>query len=263
MTQSTWRQWWHDWWSPPVAEPTPTRQLSASSFESRLPSALPGAPFEAWFTVEWYNTTPAEATDHEQLAEAVRAWAAAITARDVPSDVPAVQTRLAQRLAATRSLPGTDLVLVAGSVTLDAPAASRRAALQWEELHRELALDRLRREVERNELRYLREVFTRPEVARSYWLRHHPEALDELLSDRFEQIAERLGQTPEDPQQTIATLLREFLTGLGQEERRYLLDQLAAVFAAFRRSDLGDRLGTVGQMTAAPPTPNGPLAGHT
>lgn len=263
MTQSTWRQRWSDWWSPPAAEPAATRQLQSFSFGTTLPSALPGAPFEAQFTIEWYRTTPAEAIDHNRLADAVREWAAALTEREVPNDVAAVQSRLAPRLATTRTIPGTGLVLVTGSVALDAPAASRRAAQQWEELHRELALDRLRREVERNELRYLREVFSHPELARSYWLRHHPEALDDLLSDRFEQIAERLGQTPEDPQHTVATLLREFLTGLGQEERRYLLDQLAAVFAAFRRSDLGDRLGTIRHMTAPPPAANGPVAGRT
>lgn len=129
------------------------------------------------------------------------------------------------------------------SAELTVSPEAQRAAQEWDELQRQLAMDRLRQEVELSELAYLREhILSQPSVARAYWLKHHPNAFGDLLDDRFERIAEKLGRSNEDPNVAIARVISDFLSDLGADQRQYLLAQLAKVFTSFERTDLAERL---------------------
>jgi hypothetical protein len=132
---------------------------------------------------------------------------------------------------------------VIATVRLDADDESRRIATEWEALQAKLTLDRMNAQVELERLRHLREdIFQHPDVARTYWLDRHPDAVAAALSDDFERIAEKLGSGPGPATMTVANLLREFLTDLSSAEKVALVDLVRRMFVATGRADLADQL---------------------
>ncbi len=96
-------------------------------------------------------------------------------------------------------------------------------------------------EIER--LRHLREdIFRRPDVARTYWADRHPDAIESLLDDRFERVAEKLGSAADNSAMMIANVLHDFLGDLDAEQKRTLIDLLSRLLINFRRGDLVAKL---------------------
>jgi hypothetical protein len=133
--------------------------------------------------------------------------------------------------------------IIAARAAVSVTDQAQAAAAAVEELQRKLELERLREQMELQKLRYLREeVFSRPDVARSYWLHHHPDSLSDLLTDRFEQIAAKFGESGETSFIVVARLVEDFLGKLDEDGRAYLVKQLDRVFASFNRPDLSEQL---------------------
>ncbi|MFF3854446.1 hypothetical protein [Micromonospora sp. NPDC002575] len=128
-------------------------------------------------------------------------------------------------------------------VQLAVSPQARAAAEAIREIARQSALERLKQRAELEQIRYLREsIYSRPDVARSYWLHHHSDQLNEMLKIDFEGIAQKFGDVAESRFLVIAKLIGDFLGGLGDGERRYLLGQLGEVFSSYDRPDLVKRL---------------------
>ncbi|MEU4792486.1 hypothetical protein AB0F95_22530 [Micromonospora tulbaghiae] len=128
-------------------------------------------------------------------------------------------------------------------VRLTVSPQARTAAEAVLKIAREAALERLKQGAELERIHHLREnVYSRPDVARSYWLYHHPDRPDELLTINFEGIAEKFGDVRESRSLVIAKLIDDFLGQIGDVERRYLLTQLGQVFSSYNRPDLAERL---------------------
>lgn len=244
-----------DWLSGPRVTPEPAVQMYTDTFGTRLPSVLPGADFHGRFTVSWYGRPPDYDADLGIIRRSIPEWAAKHTAKASAARMDAAQREIGAAFAQIRAIGGTHIRLAGATVILTATPQAQQMAQEWENTERQRAAGRLRRQLELDEIAYLRdEIFSHPETARCFWLKHHPGALNDLLDDRFERIAATLdgsgsgsgfGSGPDgggDAQRDVARVVLEFLDGLTAADRGYLIDQVARVFCSFDRDDLADRL---------------------
>ncbi|MFV2107687.1 hypothetical protein [Micromonospora sp. LOL_015] len=129
------------------------------------------------------------------------------------------------------------------SVRLTVGRQAYAAAEAILEINRQAALERQRQRAELDRIRYLREsVYSHPDVARSYWLYHHPDQLKSMLDIDFEGIAEKFRNREDARFLVIAKLIGEFLGRLEDADRRFLVSQLGQLFSSYDRSDLAERL---------------------
>ncbi|WFE65061.1 hypothetical protein [Micromonospora sp. WMMD714] len=239
-----WRGISRDWTS--GSEKPPPMPTPSDTFEATLPSALPGANFQAEVTVEWRGREPeAEAKIRAFVWDHLARWAAArrVTVASHLADL------INARGVTETPVPQTCLVLTRLHVRIAVPAESLAVTTAWEVAERRATLEKQRRTDELHQLRWLRdEIFARPDMARMYWHLHHPADLRSMTDATFDQIAAQLGgdervvspQAEEDP---ISVLIGKFLAGLGADERRHLIGQLDRVFRSFDRTDLAGQLG--------------------
>ncbi|MGC9665184.1 hypothetical protein ACNTMW_01350 [Planosporangium sp. 12N6] len=241
MTSTTLSQRLGKWWQSTtyVADGPQVRE---ERFSAALRSAVDGACFHAHFAVVWQGGDDPD-SGSRQLRKFLQDWAEDIARGFSITRLDRLANELNDRLGRSGYLHDTNIYLTRASVALFATPEARQAALLWDEVQRQLAIERLRQETELAQLEYLRtRIFSQPSTARVYWLKHHPEALDALLDDRFDQIAARLGAAGETTHLVIAHLVEQFLTGLDDSEQQYLLHQLGQVFSSFGRQDLGGQL---------------------
>jgi hypothetical protein len=214
------------------------------SFTAKLVSCVPGTYFRADFSVRVFTT-------RSELPPEYRSWlrrrliheAEASSRRVSVSTLENTTVNINYRIQnlSWKDLPQSPRVTVL--VTLTTSADELKIAAEWESLQARLALTRMTEELDLERLRHLREdIFRQPEVARTYWLDRHPDALAEALGDNFERIAEKLGSGPGPTTMTIAHLLRDFLADLPAAEKSALLDLVRRVFQASSRSELADQL---------------------
>lgn len=229
--------------APPIQTPPAPSPIMQETFTVTLPSIIDGASFRASFTVSWHRHAHHPDGGGAIVRYRLGAWAAQRSARKSPSQYEALESELTFQM---RSFERTQegIWIVGGSVILGVTAEAEKAGAEWDALQRQLALDRVRRQVDLAELEYLREeVFCRPKVARSLWLKRHPDSFTDVLDDRFERVAEKLGATAEESDDLVtARLLVDFVQGMSLTERQYLLAQLGQVFTSFGRDDLAKRL---------------------
>jgi Cyclic nucleotide-binding domain len=93
----------------------------------------------------------------------------------------------------------------------------------------------------------LRVLLADPTTARLWWLENSPGKLDNLVTqkmdDIFEKVADLFGEPACRPAaDPIAELIRVFLRDLDGRCRERLIDQLRHVFTAYERGDLADAL---------------------
>ncbi|MDR7277031.1 hypothetical protein [Catenuloplanes atrovinosus] len=229
---------------PELVEVEPAR---SEHFTAALNSKMAGAYFDTHFEIDWYgppdlrwrlrNTFYVEAnrhaagylvTDAGRLEIELNVLAGERWRHQLPSGV---------RLARSR-------------MTVYASDAARQAAEEVNALRRRAVVEQQERAVEQERLSYLRQaILSRPEVARSYWFQHHPDALKDLAGDHFEEIAAKLADvttTATEPSSVaIARLLDDFIAKLGEERIDYLLGQLRMMFVAWDREDLAHGLAEV------------------
>ncbi|MFC3993847.1 hypothetical protein [Actinoplanes siamensis] len=137
-----------------------------------------------------------------------------------------------------------DMSIVGADVELEVSPDVLAAYNEMQAIRRQAAVERLRWETDLVELEFLREqVFSRPEVARSYWLKHHLDKPGDFAAVPFDQIAESFAadRGPDTPTR-IAEIIGDFLGRLDEGQRDYLIGQLGRVFSSYSRPDLAERL---------------------
>ncbi|WP_410812815.1 hypothetical protein [Micromonospora sp. 067-2] len=206
----------------------PEDPVQPVTFSVELGSCHPHVAFDAIFQFSW------QGDDQATLWAArlkITEWAGQITAK-----YSVTQAGNAELEINTRNANGV-------RVQLAVSPQARVAAEAILEIDRQTALERLKQQAELERIRYLREsVYSRPDVARSFWLYHHPDRPEELLTIRFEEIAEKFGDVGESRFLVIAKLIGDFLGRLEDGDRRYLLGQLGQLFSSYDRPDLAERL---------------------
>ncbi|MEV6349519.1 hypothetical protein [Actinoplanes sp. NPDC051851] len=212
-----------------------------------LPSTDRDLSFSAVFGVYWQGEPgrywPARNEVDKRVVE--------LAGRYTVAQVGFLESELNNRLGQWFHLAG--IRLVAGGATLSVAPEVLAAHAEMQAIRRNAAVGRLRWETELDELGYLREkVFSRPEVARSYWLNRHLDTPGDVARIDFEAIAAMFAGPGESTTTVIAGLLHEFLSGLDDGQRRYLVQQLGAVFTAHARADLAGLLGSVPGEQAGP-----------
>jgi hypothetical protein len=239
--------------------PPTSPRVHEHNFRMALRTSVPEVNVQARLAVTWQG-----GSDRDREISDVRRFvgtiAGQVAARDSATRLETMQNDLNNYFATARTIPNTNLVLLQASVNLEATPEALQFTQEWEQIQRQIVLDRLRRSAELEHLTYLREeIFSDPAVARSYWMKHHPTSLNELLDDRFERIAERLGQSPANvPEATVSRLIGLFLADLDSSERQYLLAQLSRVFTSFSRDDLAARLDALMAGTGMTEGSDGP-----
>jgi len=198
------------------------------TFSAELRSCHPHVAFDATFQFWWQGDDQATLwTARQKITE----WADQVTARYCVTQAGNAENEINTRIA-----NGVRVQLAVGPL-------ARAAAEAILEIDRQAALERLRQRAELEQIRYLREsVYSRPDVARSYWLYHHPDQLNAMLNIDFDGIAEKFGDAEESHFLVIANLIGDFLGRLEDGDRRYLVGQLGQVFSSYDRPDLAEQL---------------------
>jgi hypothetical protein len=215
--------------------------IGQDAFSDRLPAALPGTEFVATFTAVWQPLRPLE-----HPGEKVR-WCLLDASRKIAAKRKVTERTMLEAELNTR-LPQIDLttshlMLLNCSVSLTVDSEAEQDTIMIDKLTRDLRLQRLRQQLEQEQMGYLRnKVLTDPATARCYWLVHHPDRLEPLLDDTFEQVAAKLTGGGDRQASVVAETVQDFVGGLTAEERRYLLARLGDVFVSFDRGDLAGRV---------------------
>ncbi|MFY1697998.1 MULTISPECIES: hypothetical protein [unclassified Solwaraspora] len=222
---------------PPVPAPPPAQDV----FTDRLPAALAGTEFVATFTAAWQPLRPSD------RAAATLRWCLLDAARRIAANRKVTERTMLEAELNTR-MPQVDLTashlrLLSCTISLKVDSEAEQDTKMVDKLSRELRLQRMRHQLEQEQMTYLRErVLTDPTTARCYWLAHHPGTLEPLLDDTFERVATKLTGGTDQQGSVIAETVHDFVGGLSPEERRYLLDRLGDVFVSFDRGDLAGRV---------------------
>ncbi|WFE20810.1 hypothetical protein O7621_23510 [Solwaraspora sp. WMMD937] len=198
------------------------------TFPAELRSCHPYIAFDATFQFWWKGDDRAAFwTARRKITE----WADQVTARYCVTQAGNAENEINARISS-----GVRVQLTVGRRAL-------AAAQDVLEINRQAALECQRQRAELDRIRFLREkVYSRPDVARSYWLFHHPDQLKAMLEIDFEGIAEKFGNTEDSQFLVIAKLIGEFLGRLEDADRRYLVGQLGQLFSSYDRSDLAELL---------------------
>jgi hypothetical protein len=209
-------------WARPE-DPAPPR-----IFPAELRSRHAHVAFDAIFHFRWQGSDEAA---YWTARQKITDWADQVTARYCVTQAGNAENEINTHI--------TKRVCVQLAVSPQARAAAEAIL----EIDRQTALERLRQQAELERIRYLREsVYSRPDVARSYWLYHHPDQLSAMLEINFEEIAEKFGDAGESRFLLIAKLIGDFLGRLEDGDRRYLIGQLGQFFSSYDRLDLAERL---------------------
>ncbi|MFI6758928.1 hypothetical protein ACIBF5_07260 [Micromonospora sp. NPDC050417] len=234
----------HNLLGPPPAPlpPAPPPILRRSEFTDQLPSRMAGVAFDVAITADWYLLGGTAAQGEAALRYCLLHAARGMTASAEVTALTLVEAELSYRLP-LMNLTQSKIRLAGCAVSVTVQPEVRQVATLAEQLRRNLVVQQLEQQLEQAHLRYLREqVLSDPATARTYWFKHHPGSLDPLLGDQFERVAARLTSSgsPEIP--AIAGVVHDFLSGLDEDERRYLMARLGDVFVSFDRGDLAARV---------------------
>jgi hypothetical protein len=221
-------------------------------FSADLPSRIDGSYLRAECTVRWLGPVETAAEDRQVLRRSIVGYLYPEARRHTAAHLETAELAVNARLAVMTPPPETTMHRVTVSARLTADTQSREAAGEWERLRTRLTINRLNAQLEVERLRHLRDdIFARPDIARTYWLDKHPTAMEEVLDDRFERVAEKLTSGPLPSTLAVANVIREFLTGLGPEHKQVMMELLHKTLADFGRADLSRGL---------PPEPDCPSA---
>jgi len=226
----------------PVAAAVQPATWIDDAFPATLPSRVEGGWFSASFTARWLGD-PTRDDLRDWLRGCVVRRAERFTRNLSVVHLDTVQLGVNARLREITIPADVSVRHFTVTAALTATEEARRAAAEWEELQTKLALRQMNDKLEIERLRHLREdIFRRPEVARTYWLDRHPDAMESLLDDRFERVAEKLGSAPDNSAMVITNVLQDFLGDLDAEQKRTLIDLLSRLLIDFRRGELVARL---------------------
>jgi hypothetical protein len=233
----------------PVHEtPQESTFFHRESLLERAPSKLQGARFHVTVTAYWHL---AHGNSDDRLWQARAALQTKIRERAVLreiEDASILESDLQSLLMACELADGVRLARV--SVQVEVP----QTTLDFAEAHRRLVQDsiltRLRQDQELEQLRHLRTaILGDPGFARAYWLQNRPGPIDPLLSEAFDQLAERINGRPSE-ENSIETswaaqlghALTGFLGSLNEAERQTLVRWLSQLFSNFGQAHINQRL---------------------
>ncbi len=232
------------WFPAPEPQPQPLPVADMlHEFTVDLASRIEGSHLRAVCAVRWYGDFATEEADRDRLSRLITGHAQAEVREFTAARLEAAEIAVNARLSRVAPPAGSRIRSMAVTVRLTADQQTREAAVEWEKLRTQLAVNRLKAQLEVERLRHLRDdIFARPDVARAYWLDKHPNDLDEVLGDRFERVAERITSGPQPSTLAVANVIREFLAGLGTEHKQVMMSLLHKTLADFGRADLALRL---------------------
>ncbi|GGK28808.1 hypothetical protein GCM10010124_21910 [Pilimelia terevasa] len=237
----TLRERFREWLRAFLAEPAGPAEEPPEVWQEWLTDVAPTAVRGADFGVELCATYTGE-WNPAAVRTALRDLVVQCTADRLVTEDAAVQDLL--NSARSRQLPDSSTVIT----SIEAVVRVSASAVARTEEHQRLAAARAAREYERAEqvedLRFLwTEIFSKPELARMYWHRRHPDRLQELGGEVFEVIAGRRTDAcaPPDP---LVDAVAEFLRGLDGPERAQLISTLPVIFQGYGREDLAAAVPT-------------------
>jgi hypothetical protein len=234
---------------PPVDPPEPELAEFVDGCILDLPSLIAGDYLQADCTIRWVGPVAQEELDRNKLRYAVIRYVRPVARRHTAARLDTAQIAINARLSQVAPPPGSTARHMTATVRLTAEATAQETAVAWEKLQSRLEINRVDNQLEIDRLRHLRDdIFTQPDIARTYWLDKHPEALDAVLEERFDRVAEKLTSGPQPSTLVVANVIREFLAGLGPEHKEVMMGLLHKALADFGRADLARRL---------PPEPDG------
>ena len=144
-------------------------------------------------------------------------------------------------------IPGTGIRLISASAALQVEDGHRKFAEQEADLNRQVRFHADDAKVKMAHLATIRDMFLHDSASAAlWWSEGKPERLLELAThkDKFSTAVNVLNGADLDRAEADQTsqLIGAFLTDLAPHHRKYLLDQLARVFASYDRPDLVDKL---------------------
>ncbi|MCW2141589.1 hypothetical protein BXY51_006173 [Actinoplanes cyaneus] len=208
-------------------------------FSTELSSRDRGLPFSASFVLRWQGQEQTFLAAKRDLHQ----WAVDRSSRLRVTDSEYLDAVLNLQLCqqwVRRIDADTRIISAEAAVQVDPDVLNTYAEMQA--IRRRAAVERLRWETDLEELRFLREhVFSRPEVARSYWLKNHLDRPGDFNPAPFDKIAASFAASPEaSVSARIAGLVGDFISGLNEEQRGYLIGQIGQVFSSYSRNDLSE-----------------------
>ena len=227
------------WGETQVVTAPPVR---VNRFATELRSRDRSLPFAASFALRWEGEPGVFSAAKASLSE----WAGSLSSRYCVVQAAQLDAELNAQLDQhwiREFEAGTCIVYGEARVTVDPEVLAAYSEMQT--IKRRAAVERLRWETDLEELQFLRDkVFSRPDVARSYWLNRHLDKPAEFAAVPFDKIAEAFAPPAgESLSARITGVVEDFLSGLDDGQRRYLLRQLENIFRAYDRPELADRVG--------------------
>ncbi len=217
------------------------QQVRECRFSTELSSKEHGLPFSVSFALRWYGEEQTFLAAKRDLHR----WAADHSGRLDVTNFEYLDALLNLQLGQQwiRTLDA-DTRIVSAEAVVQVDAEVLNTYNEMQEIRRRAAVERLRWEVNLEELKFLREnVFSRPEVVRSYWLKNHLDRPGDFSPAPFDKIAESFATGSEvSASARIAGLVGDFIGGLNEEQLNYLIGQIGKVFSSYSRPDLADLL---------------------
>ena len=223
-------------------------------FETPLPSAVYGLDFQVKFTVVWRldlatglrHHSPRSAAVHHVLQRAKEISGAAMLVHHA-----ALQHQLGDELAAERQVPGTHVWARAEQVRVTVDEGDLEMARKHIELLRNSTFKLAERDVERAEIRYLRdEVLTDVGTATIWWLQRNGYQVEEAvkLSGHLAELVKIAQLEPEQHwAESLVSSVERALPELEDSHRKDLRRHLAKALSVYGGSrvaaEFADQIG--------------------
>lgn len=232
----------------------PPASSHQQEFESPLPSAVYGLDFQVKCTVVWRldlatglrHNSPKNAAIHHVLQRAKE-----ISGKAMLVHHGALQVQLGDELATERQVPGTHVWARAESVKVTTNEGDLEMARKHIELLRNSTFKLAERDVERAEIRYLRdEVLTDVGTATIWWLQRNGYRVEEAvqLSNQLAELVRIAQQQPAKHwAESLVSSVERALPELEDQHRRDLRQHLAKALGVYGGSrvaaEFADQVG--------------------
>lgn len=220
----------------------PAPPVRVNRFTNELPSRDRNLPFVVSFALRWQGELGVVSAAKADLCEKARSISSRYRLSQAIQLDAELQTQLDRHW---RRVLEVGTHLLGGEVEVTVAPEVQDVCAEMQAIRRRAAVERVRWETDLEDLQFLRDnIFSRPDVARSYWLNRYLDKPAEFKAVPFDEIAAAFAPAAEESQSVrITVLLEEFLSGLDDGQRQYLLGQLEKIFRAYDRPELADRVG--------------------
>jgi len=248
----------------------PAPSSHQQEFETPLPSAIYGLDFQVKFTVFWrldLNTGRRHNSPRSAAINGIVQRARAVTAVAMLVHHAPLQHQLGDELATELQVAGTCVWARAENVEVTVDDADLEMARKHVELLRSTRVRDAERDLERAEIRYLRdEILTDLGTAMIWWLQRNGYQVEQAvaLSQQLDELVRVASQRRDQHwAESLVTNFESVLPRLSDGHRHDLRQQLAKALGVYGGSDVAmefaDRLGLPkhGALPAGEPHTNG------